>query len=133
MNKRLHGIDCVVHTAHTCLFTRSDWAAVIGMCHLPLLPFVYRPVSCVLSGPPLPRRAEATQVRKLEPQILMPRYLIHRHTERQCNADGATALLDRRDISEYEDREVPSDPSAVTFRVFFFFFFTPLAVYLTTY
>lgn len=106
LNKRLHGTDCVVRTVHTppsCLFIRSDWAAIIGMCHLPPLPFVYRPVSCVLSGPPLPRRAEATEERKPEPQILMPRYLIHRHTERQCNADGATALLGRRDISEYED------------------------------
>lgn len=51
------------------------------------------------------------------------------HTKVQCNADGVRAVLGRRDISEYEDKEVLSDPS-VTSRVYLFL---PLAVYLTIY
>lgn len=37
------------------------------------------------------------------------------HTKVQSNADGARAVFGRRDISEYEDKEVLSDPSVTLF------------------
>lgn len=57
-----------LHTPPSCLSVHPTGQPSL-VCHLPLLPFVYRPISCVLSGPPLPRRAEATEERKPELQL----------------------------------------------------------------
>lgn len=62
-----------------------------------------------LSWPPLPRRAAATEERKPEPRILMPWYFIH-GTPRFSVMQMEWAVLGRRDISEYEDKEVLSEP-----------------------
>lgn len=73
--------------ANTFLFAQTGRPSLVCVTFLCSPPFVYHPlsspVSCFpsrLSWPQLPRRAEATEERKPEPQILMPRYLIHRHS-----------------------------------------------------
>lgn len=84
------------------LFTRSRRRAVIGMCHLALFCFPSlsshsSPVSCVPACCHDHRCQEEWWLHKKgkpEPQILLPRYLIHRHggTPRfWCNAGRGRA------------------------------------------
>lgn len=83
---------------HICLSVH--WDSPLAVCATFLCPpFVYHlsPLHFLcpgwLSWPLLPRRAEATEERKPEPQILMPRYLIHQHnTPLRPNAEGIRIL-----------------------------------------
>ena len=93
-NIRLPGVTCAVTSlqlcvvplqANICLFAQTGRPSLVCVTFLcsPLLCIIPSPVSCFpgrLSWPQLPRRAEATEERKPEPPILMPRYLIHRHS-----------------------------------------------------